>query len=183
MKVLLLLPILFYLLLVLVNLNLLDSHQTINLFWVKDFNVPFLFYNSVFIVLYSIIVFFAYDGLNIFLKYKLRKQEKEIIELKAKLYNWQEDILKKISKEIENWNKEIKIENKENIKNISDKNNNKLESLIKKSDERLYDYKKSNKELLLQHWKETDKLLSKINLIDNSILDTIKNSLKQIKKI
>ena len=189
MKVLLLLPILFYLLLVLVNGDLLHSHQVVNFFWAKEVNIPFLFYNSVFIVLYSVIVFFAYDWLNIFLRYKLKKQEREIIELKSKLYDWQEDLIKKISKEIENWNKEIKKENKENIKNIWEKhdekiekiitkNNDKLEVFIRKGDEKLENYKNSNKELLLQHWKETDKLLSKINLIDKWILDKIKDSIK-----
>ena len=95
MKILLLLPILAYLLLVLVNQDLLHTNQTINIFWAKELDIPFLFYNSVFIVIYAVLVFFAYDSLNIFLKYKLKKQEKEIIELKSKLYDWQEDIFEK----------------------------------------------------------------------------------------
>lgn len=178
MKILLLIPILFYLLLVLVNWNLLHTEQVINLFWAKEISIPFLFYNSIFIVLYSVIVFFAYDWLNIFLKYKIKKQEKEIVFLKSQLFDNQEKLLKNISKEIENWKKEIKKENKELIKNLEDKHFEKIQKLIKDSDEKLEKYKNTNKELLLQHWKETDKLLSKINLIDKWILDKIKNSLK-----
>ena len=188
MKILLLFPILVYLLLVIVNQDLLHTQQVINIFWAKELSIPFLFYNSVFIVFYAVIVFFAYDSLNIFLKYKIKRQEKEITELKPKLYDGQSDILKKISKEIESGNKEIKKENKEHIKsilsesddkikNILSKNNDKLEKLIKKSDEKLEEYKKSNKEVLIQHWKETDKLLWKINLLDKWLLDKIKSSL------
>ena len=131
----------------------------------------------------------VYDWINLFLRYKIRKQEKEIVNLKSKLYEGQADILKKISKEIENWTKEIKKENKEQIKtffdksdekikNILSKSNEKLEKLIKKSDEKLEDYKNSNKQVLIQHWKETDKILWKMNLLDKWILDKIKNSLK-----
>jgi len=189
MKVLLLLPIIIYLALILVNLDLAKNLQEVNLFGAETLKIPFLLYNSIFIVVYSVLVFFAYDSLNIFLRYKISKQEKEIVDLKSQLYDWQADILKKISKEIENWNKEARKENKEFIKNISlenddkiknilSKNNEKLEKFIKKSDERLEDYKNSNKELLVQHWKETDKLLWKMNLIDKGILDKIKDSLK-----
>ena len=178
MKILLLLPILIYLLLVLVNQDLLQTQQTINIFWAKELSIPFLFYNSVFIVLYSVIVFFAYDWLNIFLRYKLEKQEKEIVELKSKLYNWQEEILKKISKEIEWGLKDIKKENKENIKILVLESDEKVKKLIKKSDEKLDEYKNLNKELLLQHWKETDKILWKVNLLDKWILDKIKDSIK-----
>lgn len=178
MKILLLLPILFYLLLILVNIDLLQTVQIINFFGVKELNVQFLLYNSIFIVFYAIIVFFTYDGLNIFLRYKLKKQEEEIIRLKSTLYNWQEDILKKISKEIEKWNKENKKDNIALIKEITKKSDEKIVKLIKSNDEKLENYKNSNQNVLLQHWKETDKLLSKINLIDNWILDKIKNSLK-----
>lgn len=178
MKILLLLPILFYLLLILVNIDLLQTVQIINFFGVKELNVQFLLYNSIFIVFYAIIVFFTYDGLNIFLRYKLKKQEEEIIRLKSTLYNWQEDILKKISKEIEKWNKENKKDNIALIKEITKKSDEKIVKLIKSNDEKLENYKNSNQNVLLQHWKETDKLLSKINLIDKWILDKIKNSLK-----
>lgn len=189
MKILLLLPILVYLLLVLVNWDLLYNYQTINLFWVKSISIPFLFYNSVFIVVYSVLVFFAYDWLNIFLRYKIKKQEKEIVKLKSMLYDGQEDVIKKISKEIEKYNKDLKKDNKEIFKDyfeksderidkIISKNNEKLEKIIKKSDEKLEEYKTSNKQLLIQHWKETDKILWKINLLDKWILDKIKDSLK-----
>ena len=178
MKILLLLPILFYLLLVLVNQDLLHSTQNINLFWAKQLEIPFLLYNSIFIVFYAVLVFFVYDWLNIFLKYKIWKQEKEIVKLKSKLYDWQADILKKISKEIENSYKDLKKENKETIKNILIKNEEKIEKLLKKSDEKLENYKKLNQELLLKHWRETDKILWKINLLDKWILDKIKDSLK-----
>ena len=178
MKILLLLPILFYLLLILVNIDLLQTVQIINFFGVKELNVQFLLYNSIFIVFYAIIVFFTYDGLNIFLRYKLKKQEEEIIRLKSTLYNWQEDILKKISKEIEKWNKENKKDNIALIKEITKKSDEKIVKLIKSNDEKLENYKNSNQNVLLQHWKETDKLLSKINLIDKWVLDKIKNSLK-----
>lgn len=178
MKILLLLPILFYLLLILVNIDLLQTVQIINFFGVKELNAQILLYNSIFIVFYAIIVFFTYDGLNIFLRYKLKKQEEEIIRLKSTLYNWQEDILKKISKEIEKWNKENKKDNIALIKEITKKSDEKIVKLIKSNDEKLENYKNSNQNVLLQHWKETDKLLSKINLIDKWVLDKIKNSLK-----
>ena len=178
MKILLLLPILFYLLLVLVNWDLLKTTQEINFFGVGKYDIPFLFYNSVFIVVYSVLVFFAYDWLNIFLKYKIKKQDEEIVKLKSMLYDKQEDLIKNFSKQIENFSKEIKKENKQNSKEFFEKFDDKLQKLVKKTDEKLEAYKSSNKQLLLEHWKQTDKILSKINLIDKSILDKIKDSLK-----
>jgi hypothetical protein len=167
MKILLLFPILVYLLLVLVNIDFIYDTEVINIFGIKKIEIPFIFYNSAFVVIYSVLILFIYDWLDIFLRHKIKKQEREIVELKAKLYDWQSDVLKKISKE-----------NKENIKSVQDKSDEKIIKYIKKSDEQLEEYKKSNKELLLQHWKETDKLLGKINLIDKGVLDKIKNSLK-----
>ena len=167
MKVLLLLPILVYLALILVNLDLVKNVQEVNFFGADILKIPFLLYSSIFVVAYTFLVFLAYDWINLFLRYKIKKQDKEIVNLKSKLYEGQADILKKISKEIENWNKEIKKENKEHIKNIFSENNKKLE-----------EYKNSNKEILIKHWKETDKLLWKINLLDKGILDKIKDSIK-----
>ena len=190
MKILLLLPILVYVLLIMVNLELFMSQQTINLFWASTYELPFFLYNWMFIVIYAILIFFIYDWLNIFLRMKVKRQDREITELKSKLYNWQKDLLKSITKEIIDWNKSLKREviewNKvlkreviEWNKNIKTENKESVKTYVEENNKLLGQYTKENNKVLVQHWKETDKILSKVNLLDKWILNKIKESVSK----
>lgn len=168
MKILLLLPIVIYMLFLLVNLDLLEQTQVIDLFWYQDIEAPMLLLSSIFIVFYSILVFFVYDWLNSYLHYKLNKQEKEIIMLKAHLYDWQEDLIKSIIKSFETLIKDTKKEDTSLFLKYQEQSNKIYHDMVSK-----------NQENLEKHKSETDKILSKLNLLDESFFDKIKSFRKK----
>jgi len=87
MKLILLLPIIAYLCLMLVNLELLRDFQVLNLFGTQSIEIPLILFSSMFIVVYAVIVYMTYSGINSWLAHKIRKYESKIDELKAKLYD------------------------------------------------------------------------------------------------
>ncbi len=164
MKILLLFPILAYLFLLLVNIPLLKELQVLNIFWAISIEVPFFLFSSIFIVIYSVSVFFIYDWINIYLHYKIRKLDKEIIELKSDLYNWQEELIKKINSNF-----------KESLADIKKDLNEKILNFSQELEETLEKIKKENDESLNKTKKESEKIFSKLNLIDKTVLDKIKS--------
>lgn len=87
MKLILLLPIIAYLCLMLVNLELLRDFQVLNLFGAQSIEIPLILFSSMFIVVYAVIVYMTYSGINSWQAHKIRKYESKIDELKAKLYD------------------------------------------------------------------------------------------------
>jgi len=77
MKVLLLIPDLLYMMVALINMDLLKKLESVN-FLILDKNIPVLAYSTVFFILYVLIVWFALISANVFVVYKKKKQEKEI---------------------------------------------------------------------------------------------------------
>lgn len=164
MKLLLLLPILLYLVVILWNIWLLNEIKDVNILWLQTYSVPVFLFSSIFIVLYAILVFFVYDWLNSFLHYKIDNLDKQIVELKSKLYDWQEKLLSKITKETENYVLKLKESDEKKLFDFNAKNEKLLEEL-----------RKENKEQFLSYKKETDKILEKVSFIDPSMWDKIKN--------
>ncbi len=126
MKVLLLLPALLYMIVALINIDLLKKWDTVN-FLVVDKDIPVIAYTTVFFILYVLITWFILISANIFVDYKRKKQDKEIWKLKSKLLDGQEALLTKIDEHfekilnsaIEEGNKKIEAYKKENEKVIS----------------------------------------------------------------
>lgn len=168
MKIILLLPIIAYLLLILVNLKLLGEYQAVNLFWANTIDLPVLLLNTLFIVSYSVLVFFVYDGLNSFLHYKIRRLEKEIVWLKSDLYNNQKTLIDTIKKDNQNTIEKIKTENSDMIKSFDERNQKSLEA-----------YKKENKESIKKRQQEAEKILKKLNLLDDNFFDKVKKVIKK----
>lgn len=168
MKIILLLPIVAYLLLVLVNLELLKDFDSVNLFWADIIKIPILLFNTLFIVWYSVLVFFVYDWLNSYLQYKIRKLDKEIVWLKSDLYDNQESLISAIKKDNLVILEKIKIENKDIIKSIDEKNTKAIET-----------YKNENKESIEKRQQEAEKILKKLNLLDEWVFDKLKKAIKK----
>lgn len=157
MKILLLLPILFYVSLVFFNIDLLKDSQIINIFNFYTFDIPALLYSSIFMIWYLIFVFIIFDIRWVFLKRKIDNQEHEIIWLKSMLYDEREDILKKFISEY----------------------NLKLDNFTKEQRELFDKFKAKNEMDLMKQKSETDRILDKLNLIDKWVFDKIKETFKK----
>ena len=96
MKILLLLPVLLYLSLMLVNVPLLQSSQSINLFGAMSIEIPMFLFSSAFVVIYALSLYLAYSGIRGYQLHKIKKLEREVVELKSELYDNQKELLARI---------------------------------------------------------------------------------------
>lgn len=141
MKILLLIPALIYVIIILLNTNLLLLKENINVFWVYNFDVYIIWFITVFFVLYILLIWSILKFTNVFSNYKNRKLENEISELKSKLLDWQDILIKDIKKDfnllLENFisenNKKVEVYKKENEKIVSNFNY-KIDAFDKKFD-------------------------------------------------
>lgn len=157
MKILLLLPILFYVGLLLFNLDSLSIEWEINFFNFYTETFPVLIISSIFLVSYIILLFIIFDIKWYFLNRKIDILEEEIIALKSMLYDKREDVLKDF---ILDYNK-------------------KFEDFTLKQNELFEKFKSENELDLIKQKAETDRILEKLNLIDKWIFDKIKESFKK----
>lgn len=156
MKILLLLPILLYISLIVFNLDLLKDSQIINIFNLFELNIPAFLYSSIFMVAYLIFVFIVFDLRWAFLHRKIRKLENDVFSFKSMLYDEREDILKKFIQEY----------------------NVKIDNFTKEQRDLFEKFKSENEIDLLKQKAETDRILDKLNLLDKSFFDKIKESMK-----
>lgn len=162
MKLILLLPILLYAALMFVNLNLLNNFQVVNLFWAQSLELPVLMFSSYFVVLYAIVVYFAYSWVNSLQTRKIKKLKTKITELKSELYNNQKDILRTMSEDIRTQISEFKTDNDKKLETLIRFNEYTLEKVIDETSGNFAKYRK-----------ETQKLLSK-SKGDKGVLEKMK---------
>lgn len=163
MKLILLLPILIYLALMLVNMNLLQDSQTINLFGAQDIQVPVFMFSSFFIVVYAVLVYLVYSGINSFQAHKIRKLDREIVELKSDLYDNQKELLEKIEGNFEMQFQNFKKDNALKFDTMIRFNEYTLEKVLAETDGNFDKYRK-----------ETEKLLAEAKWLDKGILEKLK---------
>jgi len=156
MNLILLFPILIYLGLLLVNMPLLKDSQLINIFWAQTINAPVFMFSSFFIVLYAVLIYVVYSGINSFQAHKLKKLEREIVELKSELYNGQKDLLAKISWDFGVQFENFKRDNQNKFDTIIEFNQYTLEKVIDETNGSFAKYKKETQKLLA-HAKSGDK--------------------------
>lgn len=158
MKTLLLFPLFIYLALMLVNIDLLKTSQEINLFWASTINIPVFLFSSIFLVLYTILVFIVYDGNNFLLRKQNIDQDKKIVKLKAKLYDWQDELLDRINSDYEKSLESFQKDNNNHFDKIIKFNEYTLEKVITETWADFNKYKKETKKLLNADKSIVDKL-------------------------
>lgn len=163
MKLILLLPIIVYLCLMLVNLELLRDFQIINLFWAQALEIPLILFSSIFIVIYAVIVYVAYSWVNSWQAHKIRKYEAKIDELKAKLYDNQWRLLESLEQNYTSQFQKFKSDN-----------DAKFETLIRYNEYTLEKVIEENSGSFTKYRKETQKLLANAKGVDSSILEKLK---------
>lgn len=124
-----LIPALLFLLLILLNSNLLYLRNTINFFWIFEFRIPVIAYFSIFFGLYVLVTWFLIKFSSFFTGLKTKKDESNIQKLKSQLQDWQWDLIKEIEGNFYNILEEYKKINTENI-NVLKKENEKIVSSL-----------------------------------------------------
>jgi|GEM_PF-1273307 len=123
------LPLFFFLLIIILNTDLLTLRNNINIFWIfhlSDF--PFLSITTIFFSLYIIVIWGLLKFSDIFSHIKNKKLEDELNKIKVKMQTGQENIFQEIIEEIRQENKSAQEKNealftaiKEEIKTIKEK--------------------------------------------------------------
>lgn len=156
MKIILLLPIVAYVALVVFNMDILSHSEPINFFTIWQIEAPVLLYVNAFFILYIVFLFIVFDIKWAFLNRKIDKLENEIFSLKSQLYDEREDILKTFIAEYKT----------------------KMDNFTKEQESLFEKFKSENEMDLLKQKSETDRILEKLNLLDKSIFDKIKETFK-----
>ncbi len=99
MNIILLSPVLIYVILLLINNDLLSKREEISLFWIWDFNAPVIALISVFFVVYIFLMYFSWKFSTFFSTHRNKVLEEENIKLKAKLSDQIPEIEKRVNEQ------------------------------------------------------------------------------------
>ena len=158
MKIILLLPIVLFLIIILGNSWLLLESQSIDILWIVTLDMPVALFTSVFLVTYAVLLFFIYDWIHAYSNYKIEKLEKLTTDLKASLYDGQDKLISKITKEFETYHN-----------NSKNKDKDSLEKYISNNEKTLENMKKENEANLDRMRSETDRVYGEISTIYTAI--------------
>ena len=99
-NIVLLSPVLIYVVLLLINSNLLSVREDISIFWIWNINAPVIVLISVFFVTYIFLMYFSWKFSTFFSTHRNKKLEEENIRLKAQLSDLIPDITKNLDDKI-----------------------------------------------------------------------------------
>lgn len=114
-NILLLSPILIYLILLSINIDLLKVEEKVSIFWIWEFSIPIIGFITIFFVLYIFIIYFSWKFFTFFINSKNKNLEEEKIQLKAKLSEQIPEIEKKMEEKFDKIIEEIKEINNKNL--------------------------------------------------------------------
>ena len=97
MNIILLFPILIYVFLLLFNSKLLTQTNSVNIFWITNIELPFLFLSIIFFIVYIFLIYFSSKFSAFFTNSKINSLEKEKLKLKEKIA----DLIPEIEKNID----------------------------------------------------------------------------------
>jgi len=129
LNILFLFPILFYVLLLLINSDLLSKSDLINLFWITDVELPFISVTTLFFILYIFIIYFSWKFSSFFTNTKFKKVEEEKLLLEAKLANKIPEIEKTMEEKFDKVLKEFKEVSSKNLELHKNQTKQVLENL------------------------------------------------------
>jgi len=98
LNIVLLSPVLIYVVLLLINSELLSEKDTVNLFWITELELPLITLISLFFVSYIIIMYSLFKFSNFFVAHKNKNLNNEVNELKAQMLDREPKLLEAIEK-------------------------------------------------------------------------------------
>ncbi len=129
LNILFLIPILLYVLLLLINSDLLSKSDLINLFWITDVELPFISVTTLFFILYIFIIYFSWKFSSFFTNTKFKKVEEEKLLLEAKLANKIPEIEKTMEEKFDKVLKEFREVSSKNLELHKNQTKQVLENL------------------------------------------------------
>jgi len=129
LNLLFLLPILIYVLLLLINSNLLSRSEVINLFWIADVELPFISVSTIFFIAYIFLMYFSWKFSSFFTNTKMKKIEEEKLLLEAKLASKIPEIEKTMEEKFEKVLNEFKDISSKNLELHKNQTKQVLENL------------------------------------------------------
>lgn len=123
LNILLIIPIILYILLLFINLDLLSLKWNINLFWVTSVEISLISFTTIFFLSYILIVYLLLKFSNLFTVFKNRTLEWKVNKLKATIQDWNsgmiDELISKFDKVLEknNNNNEKTLEKYKNVNN------------------------------------------------------------------
>lgn len=148
MKLILLLPLIVYLCLMLVNIELLKDFQSVNIFWALILDGPVVMFSSVFFVLYGILVYLTYSWINSYQAHKIKKLDSEITRLKSELYTNQKGLIDELKQDYKNQLASFKQDNDHKFETMIRYNQYTLEKVIDETHGSYEKYRKETQKLL-----------------------------------
>lgn len=99
-NILLLSPVLIYMVLLLINTNLLVKKENISIFWIWDLEIPLISIISLFFIVYIFLMYFSWKFSTFFSNHRNKILEEENLKLKAQLSDLIPDINKNLDEKI-----------------------------------------------------------------------------------
>jgi len=121
LNIILLLPLLFYVIILLINNELLNTKAEINLFF-ASFEINVITFISIFFVLYILVIYSIFKFSNFFVSNKNENLTKKINELKAEMQDREPKLLEKIENKFEEILEKSNKQHKESIDIIKKEN-------------------------------------------------------------
>ncbi len=125
LNLVLLSPILVYVVLLLINSDLLSEKQTLNLFWIVELELPLITLISLFFVVYIMVIYSLFKFSNFFVANKNKNLTGEVNALKAEMQDKQPKLLEALEAKFGEILNKATAENKKNI-DILKKENEKV---------------------------------------------------------
>lgn len=98
-NIILLFPLLLYVILLLINNDLLTEKDNLNIFWITSVELPMITIISLFFVLYLFIIYFSWKFSSFFVNNHNKNLEEEKMVLKSKLADQIPELNKKVTEE------------------------------------------------------------------------------------
>ena len=121
LNLILLLPLLLYVIILLINNQLLNTKAEINLFF-ASFEINIITFISIFFVLYILIIYWFLRFSNFFINNKNSNLQNEVNKLKADMQDREPELLEKIEKKFSEVLEKAQKQNKENIEILKKEN-------------------------------------------------------------
>ena len=121
LNLILLLPLLLYVVILLINNELLSTKAEVNLFF-ASFEINIVTFISIFFVLYILIIYWIFKFSNFFVSHKNNNLQNKVNELKAQMQDREPKLLENIEKKFSEILEKAQKQNKENIEILKKEN-------------------------------------------------------------
>ena len=121
LNLILLLPLLLYVIILLINNELLSTKAEINLFF-ANFEINIVTFISIFFVLYILVIYWIFKFSSFFVSHKKDNLQNELNKLKADMQDREPKLLEKIEKKFSEILEKSQKENKQNIEILKKEN-------------------------------------------------------------